>query len=98
MANVDPKRIVVTESRCHACDIHSFLVHHQTFPETCIEAMSVDRAAQQLANRLKSALGMVSDLHHRREIRQAIGDARSFLDGEGDCAHSRCDVHGHHQS
>ena len=57
MENADPKRIIVTESCCHACNVHSFLVHDQTFPEMRIEAMSADRAARQLANRLRSALG-----------------------------------------
>ncbi len=97
MEHADPKRIVVTESCCHACKVHSFLVHHQTFPEMRIEAMSPDRAARQLANRLESALGMVSDTHHRQEIRLAIDEARAFADREG-CAHSHCDAHGHHQS
>ena len=56
MESADPKRIIVTESCCHACNVHSFLVHHQTFPEMRVEAMSADRAARQLANRLESAL------------------------------------------
>ena len=97
MESADPKRIIVTESCCHACNVHSFLVHHQHFPEMRIEAMSADRAARQLANRLEAALGMVSDPHHREEIRLAIDDARAFLDREG-CAHSHRDVHGHHPS
>jgi hypothetical protein len=88
VGNADPNRIIVTESCCHACHIHSFLVHHQTFPEMCIEAMAADRVARQLANRWESALGMVSDPHHRREIRLAIDDARAFLDREGGCARS----------
>jgi hypothetical protein len=96
--NADPNRIIVTDSCCHACKIHSFLVHHRTFPEMCIEAMSADRAARQIANRLESALGMVSDPHHRQEIRLAIDDARAFLDREGRCAHSHCDAQGHHPS
>jgi hypothetical protein len=98
VANTDPNRIVVTESCCHACHIHSFLVHHRTFPEMRMEAMSADRAARQLANRLEAALGMVSDPHHRQEIRQAIDDARAFLDREGRCAYSHCDAQGHHPS
>jgi hypothetical protein len=98
MENADPERIVVNESCCRACKVHSFLVHHQTFPEMRMEAMSADRAARQLANRLEAALGMVSDPHHRQEIRLAIDDARAFIDREGSCAHSRCDAQGHHPS
>ncbi len=97
MENVDPNRIIVTESRCHACNVHSFLVHHRAFPEMRTEAMSADRAARQLANRLESALGMVSDPGHREEIRLAIDEARAFLDREG-CALSGRDAHGHHPS
>jgi hypothetical protein len=96
--NADPNRIIVTESSCHACKIHSFLVHHRTFPEMRMEAMSADRAARQLANRLESALGMVSDPHHRQQIRLAIDDARIFLGREESCARSRCDAQGHHPS
>lgn len=96
MENADPNRIIVTESCCRACNIHSFLVHHQTFPEMCIKAMSAEGAARQLANRLESALGMVSDPHHRQELRLASADARAFLDRVVR-AHSHCDAHGHHQ-
>ena len=95
--SADPKRMIVTESRCHACDARSFLVHHQTFPEMRIEAMSADRAARQLANRMESALGMVSDPQNREAVRLAIDDARAFVDWERG-AHSGCDVHGHHRS
>lgn len=98
MVDADPERIVVTESCCHACKVHSFLVHHQMFPEMRMEAMSADRAAQQLANRLESALGMVLDPHDRQEIRQAIDDARAFLDREQRCTDSPCDTRGHHPS
>jgi len=76
----EPKRIIVTESCCHACNAHTFLVHHRTFPEMRIEAMSADRAARQLANRMESALGMVSDPQNREEIRLAIDDARAFVE------------------
>ena len=95
--SADPKRIIVTESRCHACHVHSFLVYHQSFPEMRIEAMSPDRAASLLANRLKSALGMVSDPRHREEVRLAIDEARAFVDRER-LAHSGCDPYGHRQS
>ena len=91
MEDDDAKGIIATESRCHACKAHSFLVHHVAFPEIRIEAMSADRAAKQLAKRLESALGMVSDPQHREEIRLAIDEARAFVDGEG-CSRSVCDT------
>ena len=61
MASADPKRIIVTESRCHACNDHTFVVHHQTFPELRMEAMSAERAARYLANRLEDAIHIVAD-------------------------------------
>jgi hypothetical protein len=97
LENADPKRIIVTESCCHACRIHTFLVHHQAFPEMRMENMSADRAASLLANRLESALGMISDPQHRAEVRLAIDDARAFVHRES-CAYSRCDAHEHYQS
>ena len=41
--SADPRRIIVTESCCHACDVHTVLVHHQNFPEMRIEGMSAER-------------------------------------------------------
>ena len=38
----DPRRIIVTESCCHTCSAHTVLVHHQTFPELEIEALSAE--------------------------------------------------------
>ncbi len=76
----EPRRIIVTESCCLACSVHTILVHHQTFPEMRIEAISAGRAARQLAKRMESALGMVSDPQNREEIRLAIDDARAFAD------------------
>ena len=83
--SADPKRIIVTENCCHACRIHTFLVHHQSFPEMRMENMSADPGRQHLASRLESALGMVSDPQHREEIRLAIDDARAFVDWEALC-------------
>ena len=39
----DPRRIIVTESCCHSCNVHTILVHHQTFPELRIEDLSARR-------------------------------------------------------
>ena len=44
----DPKRIIVTESRCQACDVHTVLVYHQNFPEMRIEGMTAEQAADHL--------------------------------------------------
>ena len=89
--SADSKRIIVTESSCHACRIHTFLVHHKAFPEMRMENMSASRAATLLANRLESALGMVADPQQREEIRLAIEDARAFVDGDG-AVHSSCNI------
>ena len=61
MESADPRRIIVTESCCQACDVHTVLVHHETFPEMRIEGLSAERAADHLADRLTAALDTVSD-------------------------------------
>ena len=43
--SADPRRIIVTESCCQACDVHTVQVYHQNFPEMRIEGMSAERAA-----------------------------------------------------
>ena len=94
MASADPKRIIVTESRCHACNDHTFVVHHQTFPELRMEAMSAERAARYVANRLEDAIHIVADAVHREAVRLAIDDLRAFVDREVAIRLGR-DVHGH---
>ncbi len=89
--SAEPKRIVVTESCCHTCSAHTVLVHHQTFPELQIEALSAEKAAGHLVNRLGAALDSVLDPLHREAIQLALADARAFLDREG-AAHIARDV------
>lgn len=79
----DPRRIIVTESSCQACDVHTVHVYHQSFPEMRIEGLTAERAAGFLADRLTAALDSVSDLTHSEAIRVAIDDTRAFLDREG---------------
>lgn len=79
----DPKRIVVTESNCHACSVHYIRVHHAHFPEMRIEDVSAEHAARQLLTRLEAARGSTPDAMHREAARQAIDDLRAFLDREG---------------
>jgi hypothetical protein len=83
MASADPKRIVVTESCCHACSARNILVHHGQFPELCIEDVSAEHAAKHLVNRLEAQRGTAPDSLHREALRQAIDDVRAFLDREG---------------
>ncbi len=97
MEHADPKRIIVTESRCRACNSRTFLVHHQTFPEMRVEAFSPDQAARRLAHGMESALGMVSDPQNRKEVQLAIDDARAFAHREA-CARIGSDINQHHQS
>jgi hypothetical protein len=79
----DPRRIIVTESCCHTCSVHTVLVHHQTLPELQIEALSAEKAAGQLVNRLGAALDSALDPLHREAIQLALADAQAFLDREG---------------
>ena len=83
MTSADPKRIVVTESSCHACSVRNVLVHHQQFPELRIEHVSAEQAAKHLVNRLEAQRGTAPDPLHREVLGQAIDDVRAFLDREG---------------
>jgi hypothetical protein len=91
MMSADPKRIIVTESRCHTCSVHTVLVHHQTFPELRIEGLSAEKAAGHLVNRLGAALDSALDPLQREPIQLALADAQAFLNREG-YAHPGRDV------
>ncbi len=92
--SADSKRIIVTESRCHACSVHTIHVHHEHFPEMRVEDVSAEHAAKHLVNRLEAARANASDAFHRDAVRQAIDDIRAFLDREGP-AHLGRNVQGH---
>ena len=79
----DPKRVIVTEACCEACNIQTICVHHAHFPELRAEGVDAEAAASQLANRLSAAHDGVSDPGHREAIRVALADTRAFLDREG---------------
>ena len=81
--SADPRRIIVTESCCHACDVHTVLVHHRNFPEMRMEGMSAEQAADHLADRLTATLDSVADPSHCAAVRVALDDTRAFLDREG---------------
>jgi hypothetical protein len=83
VANADPKRIVVTESCCHACSVRTIAVHHEQFPELRVEDVSAEHAAKHLVNRLEAQRSTAPDSLHRSPLRQAIDDVRAFLDREG---------------
>jgi hypothetical protein len=91
----DPRRIIVTESCCHACSVHTVLVHHENFPELRIEGLSAEKAAGHLANRLGAALDSALDPLHREAIQLALANAQAFLDREA-YAHPGRDVSGRH--
>jgi hypothetical protein len=81
--SADPRRVIVTESCCQACDVHTVLVHHQDFPEMRVEGLTAERAAEILADRLTAALDIVCDRSRSEAVRVAIDDTRAFLDREG---------------
>jgi hypothetical protein len=57
------------------------LVHHEIFPEMQVEALSAERAAERLANRLEAILDSAPDPSSRETVLRALADARSFLGG-----------------
>lgn len=89
----DPKRIIVTETCCEACSIHTVRVHHQQFPELRVEGMTAEMAAGHLVNRLSAAHDSVPDPAHREAIQGALGDTRAFLKRQGP-AHPGRDLSG----
>ena len=91
MESTDPKRIIVTESCCQGCGVHVILVHHETFPEMRVEALSAERAAGHFMNRLKAILDSTPDPSRREAVLRALADAQAFLDREG-AAHIARDI------
>jgi hypothetical protein len=87
----DPRRIIVTESLCNRCSAHTIHVHHQHFPELQIEGMSVEQAADHLADRMAAAFDAVSDPSRREAVQSAIDDIRAFLNRQG-AAHPARDI------
>ena len=81
--SADPRRIIVTETCCHACSVRTIHVHHEHFPEMRIEDISAEQAARHSVNRLEAARGTTADSLHREAVRLAIDDIRAFLDREG---------------
>lgn len=81
--NADPKRVIVTESCCHACSVRTTIVHHESFPEMRAEGMDAAMAAEHLANRLAASIDSMSDPASRAAIGSALADTRAFLDRAG---------------
>ncbi len=93
----DPKRIIVTESRCNAGSVHTVLVYHQNFPEMHIEDVSPEAAAKHLVNRFEASRGVAPDSLHRDALRLAIDDVRAFLEYDEHIHHGH-DAQGHNLS
>ena len=92
--SADSKRIIVTESCCHACRIHTFLVHHQAFPEMRMENMSAEprrHASSRTGWNLLSEWSPIRSTARRSGWRLTTPEPSST--GSGD-VHSSCNVHG----
>ncbi len=89
--SADPKRIIVTESCCHACSGPTILVHHQTFPEMRVGGMSAKMAAGHLVNLLAAAHDSALDPSRREAVLRVLSDVQAFLDREG-AAHIARDI------
>ncbi len=81
--SADSKRIIVTRSFCETCGVPVVLVHHETFPEMRVEALSAERAAGHFVDRLKAILDSAPDASHREDVLRALADAQAFLNREG---------------
>ncbi len=79
--NVDPTRIVMTETRCRHCGVPVTQVYHRDFAVMRVEGRSAEEAAGFLVKRLGAAIGDAGDPSHREAVRSALADARAFLDG-----------------
>ena len=77
--SADPKPILQVETRCLACDVHTFLIHHRNFPELQVEGVSSDTAAEHLVNRLTTTLDSARDPSERQQIEASLAEARSFV-------------------
>ncbi len=75
----DSRQVVVTEESCSVCGTPQVNVHHQSFPEMSINGDSPERAAEDLALRLKANLDAVSDPLHQDPVRRAIADVQAYL-------------------
>lgn len=81
--SANPKRIIVSDSCCSACDVPTIRVYHQGFPEMRSDGMSAVEAVEHLAGQLSIALDSVSDSLHSEAVRAAIDDTEAFLGLEG---------------
>ena len=77
----DPKRVILTERCCATCGVHAVSVHHQSFPEMQVEALSAERTAGHLANRLEAMLDSATDPSSRETVLCTLADARASLGG-----------------
>lgn len=75
--NIDPTRIVITETRCRHCGILLAQVYHRDFAVMRVDGRSAEEAAGYLVNRLGAAVNPSL----REAVRAALTDARAFLDG-----------------
>jgi quercetin dioxygenase-like cupin family protein len=75
----DSQLVVVTEDCCNACGTPKVTIHHQSIPEMRVGGQSPEQAAQNLAARLETNLGAVSDPTHREQVRRAMADVQAFL-------------------
>lgn len=78
-----PEPILEIKTRCLACDVQTYLVHHRTFPELQVEGLSADEAAKHLVNRLSATLEGTHIPQEREAVEAALAEARSFLDLKG---------------
>ena len=81
--SADSRRIIATKSFCQACGVPVVLLHHETFPEMRIEALSAERAAGHFVDRLKATLDSAPDASHREDVLRALADVQAFLNREG---------------
>jgi hypothetical protein len=70
--------VVICESTCGCSSVHTVTVHHRSYPEIAVEAMSVARAVEHLERLLTRALDYDVDPSRREALEQAVADVRRY--------------------
>jgi hypothetical protein len=74
----EKSRVIVEDSTCACCAVHTKQVHHRDFPEIRAECGTVAEGAAHLAKQLTSAREGAHSTWHREVIDEAIADVAEF--------------------
>ena len=77
--STDKRHVVVNDSLCGHCSIHSQRFHHRDFPEIWSEAGNDDEGARHLSCQLTRARESTCDDWQREAVDRAIADVDAFI-------------------